>query len=232
MRAMILAAGKGERMGRLPGDLHKSLLPAGGEPLIVRAALRLTAAGLSPLVVNVCDRADQVVAALGDGSAIGNRILFSREQEALETAGGIANALPLLGKDTFMAVNADVHTDIDLAGLRDGGIAAMRELGTVAHLALVPNPGHNPGGDFGLDGRLVSRAGGQRPLTYSGIGLFDPEMFAQIGKGEKVRLADVLFPLVSASKVSGEQVTAHWLDVGTPERLRELERHLSENAAQ
>lgn len=228
---MILAAGKGERMRPKPGDPHKSLLPAGGEPLIVRTVRRLADAGFSPLVVNVSDRSGQIIDALGDGGAFGNQVLYSEEEEALETAGGIANALPLLGDGVFLAANADVYTTVDLPGLRDGGLRAMGDLGTLAHLALVPNPPHNPAGDFGLEGRLATRPDGARPLTYSGVGLFDPAAFKGVGKREKARLASILFPLAEAGKVSGERTDATWFDVGTPERHQELLRHLDKAGA-
>ena len=225
---MVLAAGRGVRMRDAFGGLHKSLLPVGGAPLIVRLIGRLSAAGFSPIVVNVCHQADAIVAACGDGSGFGNRIEYSREDSALETAGGIANALPLLGTGTFLAANSDVYSEIDLVALRRDGTRAMATRGSLAHLALVPNPEHNPAGDFDLKDGLVGRPGEGRDLTYSGVGLFDAAAFADIEPPAKVPLIDVLEPLARRGKVSGERVAAAWSDVGTPERYEELRRRLGE----
>jgi len=222
MRGMILAAGKGERMRGAFGGMHKALLPVGGVPLIVRLARSLAGAGIAPLVVNVCHQADRIAAALGDGDAVGCPIAYSRERVALETAGGIANALPLLGDATFLAANADVWVEIDFAAFARDGLAAMRAAGSRAHLLLAPNPEHNPGGDFDLDGGRALRPPGSRGLTFTGIGLYDPAAFAGVAPGEKAPLIGILEPLAARGLVSGEQTAAPWRDVGTPERYLEV----------
>lgn len=224
MRAMILAAGRGERMRPLTDDTPKPLLPAGGKPLIVRQIERLRDAGIEQVVINVAWRAERIERALGDGAAFGVRIRYSREPEgALETAGGIRQALPLLGADPFVVVNSDIHCDFPIARLVD------RELAGHAHLVLVDNPEHHRQGDFALSGgRLVSE-GGPR-YTYSGIGLFGAEMFAGLAPGFR-RLRPVLEESIAAGRVSGEHHAGTWLDIGTPQRLAELDLLLARRAS-
>ena len=222
MKAMILAAGKAERMRGTFEGKHKSLLCVNGKPLIVRMAEALTAARISPLVVNLCHQAEAIETELGDGSRFGNTILYSREETALETAGGIANARSLLGNRPFLVVNSDIHTEIDLAVLVKSARTAMKKRATLAHLALAANPEHNPGGDFNLENGLVIRPEGRRSLTYTGIGMFDPRVFAGVEDGEVVRLLDVLKPLVRQEAVGGETTKEFWSDVGTPERYKQL----------
>ncbi len=228
MKAMILAAGKGERMKEAFGCVHKSLLPVGGKPMIVHLIERLAKCGHSPLVINVCHQADEIMAAVKGAGDAATHVLFSREETALETAGGIANALGLLGEDIFLVMNADVHSDADLGDLGKRSLQCMEEMGTQAHLLLLDNPAHHPNGDFSLNDRLVARTEVPRPLTYSGIGLFHPEIFHPIKKGNKVPLTEILLPLVSAGKVSGEKLNSSWSDVGTPERYEELRQRLGE----
>lgn len=224
MRAMILAAGRGERMRPLTDDTPKPLLPAGGKALIVRQIERLRDAGIERLVVNVAWRAERIERALGDGAAFGVRIRYSREPEgALETAGGIRRALPLLGDDPFIVINSDIHCDFPIARLVD------REPAGHAHLVLVDNPSHHAKGDFALsDGRVVAR-GGPR-FTYSGIGLFRAEMFAALRPGFRA-LRPVLEESIAAGRVSGEHYAGTWLDIGTPERLAELDLLLARRAS-
>lgn len=223
MKAMILAAGRGERMRPLTDATPKPLLEAGGKPLIVWHIERLARAGFTELVINHAHLGEQIEAALGDGSRFGVSIRYSPEAEALETAGGIANALPLLGGEPFLVVNGDIFCDHDFAAL-------PRELGALsAWLVLVDNPAHHPGGDFALKENKVLDEG-EHKLTFSGIGIYRPEMFASIARGAKARLAPLLRAQMSAGRVGGEHCRGFWMDVGTPQRLQELDRMLRHEA--
>jgi len=221
---MILAAGRGLRMRPLTDHTPKPLLQAGGKALIVRQIERLRAAGIRRLVINVAWRGERIERALGDGTDLGVSIRYSREPDgALETAGGIRRALPLLGNDPFVVISSDIHCDFPIARLVE------REPVGSAHLVLVDNPAHHPAGDFALAGGRVLARGAPR-LTYSGIGLFRAEMFAQLAPGRRA-LRPVLDESVAAGRVSGEHHAGAWLDVGTPERLAELDRLLAARAS-
>lgn len=225
MKAMILAAGRGERMRPLTDHTPKALLQVAGRPLILRILQALGNAGVSDVVINLAHLGGQIEAALGDGRALGVRIAYSREAEALETAGGIANALSLLGTAPFIVVNADVCTDYDFSPLA----AAARGLpgaGALAHLVLVPNPPHHPGGDFGLAAGRITADGNPRH-TFSGIGAYHPALFAGVAPGSKARLADLLHAGIALEQVTGELYPGYWQDVGTPERLAEAGRRLA-----
>ncbi len=225
MKAMILAAGRGERMRPLSERVPKPLLSAAGRPLIVHLIERLARAGFSELVVNVSHLAAQIERELGDGSRHGVRIVYSREEQALETGGGIAYALPLLGNAPFVVLNSDIYCDFDYGRLAAAGAALER--GTqVAHLVLVDNPSHHPAGDFSLAGGKVS-ADGMPRLTFSGIGAYSPALFAGVERGAKCQLAALLRPAMAQGRVAGEQHRGLWLDVGTPQRLADLERQLA-----
>ena len=218
MKAMILAAGRGERMRPLTDETPKPLLEAGGKPLVVRVIEALARAGYTDLVMNVSHLGERIERALGDGGRWGVAIRYSHEAEALETAGGIATALPLLGREPFAVVNGDLHTDFDFAKL-----APPRD--ALAHLVLVDNPPHHPGGDFALHEGRVANEGASR-LTFSGIGVYDPALFAHIAAGTKYQLARVLRPQIEAGRVTGEHFRGRWMDIGTPERLAALDRSL------
>ncbi len=220
MKAMILAAGRGERMRPLTDHTPKPLLSVGGKPLIVHHIERLAAAGLRELVINHAHLGGQIVDALGDGSRFGVSIHYSAEAEALETGGGIFQALPLLGDEPFMVVNGDIWCDFDPAAL---GLAE----GDLASLLLVENPEHNPDGDFGLENGRVSNA---RRYTFSGIGIYSPKLFAACQAG-RFPLAPLLREAIEAGRVGGLLHRGEWLDVGTPQRLAELDRRLSRGAA-
>ncbi len=225
MKAMILAAGRGERMRPLTDEMPKPLLTAGGKPLIVWHIEALVRAGLRDLVINHAHLGHRLEAALGDGARFGARIAWSPEAEALETAGGIANALPLLGEEPFAVINGDIACDFDFSQLRDTA-AMMRNAGALAHLVLVPNPSHHPLGDFALrEGKVIERDA--RMLTFSGIGLYDPQLFAGIARGTRAQLAPLLRAAMNDGRVNGELHAGRWMDVGTPERLAELDRQLS-----
>lgn len=225
MRAMILAAGRGERMRPLTDTVPKPLLTVGGRSLIARHVENLAAAGVRDIVINHAHLGAMIEASLGDGSAFGVAIHYSREGVALETAGGIALALPLLGSDPFLVVNGDIYCEFDFAALTRQ-VAAMRLSGSVAHLVLVDNPPHHPRGDFAVvDGRL--RNEGACRFTYSGIGLYCPRLFAGVTPGAKAALGPLLRQAVDADAVTGEHYPGRWEDVGTPERLAALDRSLT-----
>lgn len=222
MKVMLLAAGRGERMRPLTDTTPKPLLPVAGKPLIVHHLERLAAAGFTEVVINLSWLGGQIEATLGDGSRHGVSITYSREPwPALETGGGIFNALPLLGDAPFLLVNGDVYCDADLGQLH----LAPGDLG---QLLLVPNPDHHPRGDFWLDesGRIRAQPAGQSErLTYSGIAVLRPEMFAGAAPGR--------FPLLpwlerarEAGRLGGQHHPGRWLDVGTPARLAQLDAAL------
>lgn len=224
MQAMILAAGRGERMRPLTDRCPKPLLPVGGKPLIVWHLERLAGAGFTRVVINHAHLGAQLESTLGDGADWGLRIAWSPETTALETAGGIAQALPKLGEAPFLVVNGDLWTDFDFA--RASGIVdRMRTHALDAWCVLVPNPPHHPQGDFGLvDARL--RDDGTSRWTFSGIGVYHPRLFAGIARGERAPLAPLLREAARAGRAGAELHRGHWTDVGTPERLAELDHWL------
>ncbi|MBK9594258.1 MAG: nucleotidyltransferase family protein [Rhodocyclales bacterium] len=225
MKAMILAAGRGERMRPLSDEMPKPLLRAGGKPLIAWHIEALVRAGIRDIVINHAHLGFMIEAALADGARYGATIRYSAEGEALETAGGIANALPLLGDEPFAVINGDIACDFDYARL-PAIAGAMRARTLRAHLVLVPNPPHHPQGDFALrDGRVLAEGGAKR--TFSGIGVYDPALFAGIVRGAKAKLAPLLRAAMDEGAVSGELHDGRWMDVGTPERLAELDKLLS-----
>ena len=222
MKAMILAAGRGERMRPLTDHCPKPLLAVGSEPLIGHHLRRLQAAGITEVVINHAWLGAQIEARLGDGADYGVHIRYSPEgAQGLETAGGIATALPLLGEAPFLVVNGDVLTDIDFqAALAQA--ARLSATGTLAHLWLVANPSHNPGGDFVLaaDG-AVSSAGAGSALTFSGIGVYHPQLFADTAPNQAAKLAPLLRTAMQQGQVQGSEHRGLWLDVGTVERLQQ-----------
>ncbi|MFA5913949.1 MAG: nucleotidyltransferase family protein [Burkholderiales bacterium] len=225
MKAMILAAGRGVRMRPLTDASPKSLLAVGGKPLIAWQLEKLARAGFSEIVVNHAYLGDMIEAALGDGSRFGLSIRYSPEREALETAGGIALALPLLGAGPFLVVNADIYSDYDFSAL-----ARLDLQDRLAHLVLVDNPPQHPRGDFALAAGQV-RDAGARLLTFSGIGVYAPRLFGGIAPGAKVPLAPLLRKAMAAERVSGEHYRGRWHDIGTPERLRALDAELRDRRA-
>ena len=219
MKAMILAAGRGERMGSLADRVPKPLLEADGRPLIEHQVLRLAGAGFRDVVVNLAWLGDMIAARLGDGSRYGVRIRYTREPEgALDTGGGIRNALPLLGGDRFIAVNSDVWSDYPFGTLRDAGAGDAR-------IVLVDNPAHHRSGDFGLapDGKVIEAEVSR--LTFSGIGCYHPRLFDACRSG-RFPLVSVLRDAMEAGTLYGEHHRGEWIDVGTPDRLEALDRRL------
>ena len=225
MKAMILAAGRGERMRPLTDRIPKPLIPVAGKPLIVWLLERLVRGGFSEIVVNVSHLGRLIESALGDGGAYGARIAYSHEAEPLETAGGIALALPLLGAGPFIVVNGDIHTDFPFEQLA-ARAAAFDRLSALAHLVLVDNPAHHPRGDFVLNDGRIDDAPGPR-LTFSGIGVYDARLFTLVTPGSKHQLAALLREPIAARQVTGEHYVGDWTDVGTPQRLAALERRLA-----
>lgn len=219
---MILAAGRGERMRPLTDRTPKPLLPVAGKPLIIWHLERLARAGIHEIVINHAHLGDQIEALLGDGDAWNVALRYSAEPRgALETAGGIANALPLLGVEPFLVINGDIFCDWDVVRAH----AALPE-GMLAHLVLVDNPAHHTAGDFVLQGTKVSTsetAPDAPRLTFSGIGIYRPELFAGIERGESAKLAPLLHAAITAGRISGEHYAGRWVDVGTPERLQALD---------
>jgi N-acetyl-alpha-D-muramate 1-phosphate uridylyltransferase len=212
---MVLAAGRGERMRPLTDHLPKPLLPVRGKPLIVHHLERLAALGVRDVVINLAWLGDTIRAALGDGSAWKLRIRYSEESgQALETGGGIFQALPWLGTEAFLVVNADVFTDLDFATLTIADDA-------LAHLVLVPNPPQHPNGDFGLSDGRVQLQGDPR-WTYSGIGLYRPALFEGCSPG-RFPLKPLLERAIAAQRLHGECYRGLWSDVGTVERLKALQ---------
>lgn len=218
MKAMVLAAGRGERMRPLTDTTPKPLLEVGGKALIEYRLAALQQAGVENVIINHAWLGDQIASRLGSGEQYGLRIEYSAEiPEALETAGGIIQALPRLGSEPFMVINGDIWCDYPLQQLPchpDG----------LAHLVMVDNPPHNPQGDFCLINGYL-QAEGDSKLTYSGIGVFHPQLFAGLEPGIRP-LAPLLKEAMATDQVKGEHYRGHWYDIGTPERLTELDLQL------
>lgn len=228
MKVMILAAGRGERMLPLTDRVPKALLEAGGRPLIEHLIERLARAGFSDLVVNISHLGGMIETRLGNGAPLGVRIDYSREETALETGGGIAYALPLLGDAPFAVVNSDIYTDFDFARLKPAA-AAIAGGALDAHLVLVDNPPHHPAGDFCLrDGTVTCDVPHRH--TFSGIGVYAPLLFTSVARGTRGQLVALLKPAMAQGRVSGELYRGMWLDVGTPQRLAKLHRALASGA--
>ncbi|MEY4592932.1 MAG: hypothetical protein RIR18_1827 [Pseudomonadota bacterium] len=224
MRAMILAAGRGERMRPLTDHAPKPLLPVSGKPLIVWHLEKLATAGISDVVINLGHLGEQIPVALGDGQRWGLNLHYSQEPPgALETAGGIRHALPLLGDEPFLVINGDVFCDWPVE--RAAIIAAQFGPETLAHLVMIDNPEHHPSGDFALVGNQLKTQGEPR-YTFAGIGIYRPELFSGLPDPKPAKLAPLLRTAMAADQISGEHYAGRWVDVGTPERLAELNQSL------
>jgi len=220
MKTMILAAGRGERLRPHTDITPKPLIQVGKHRLIEYHLISLAKAGLKDVVINISWLADQIREALGDGSNYSLNITYSDEgAEALETAGGIINAMPHLGDEPFIVINGDIWCDYDFNRLMN------RSLEYEAHLVLVNNPEHNTEGDFALENGMINNTGDER-LTYSGIGLYSQDFFAETKPGKKA-LAPMLRKKSELNKVSGEIYNGQWVDIGTIERLAQLRSYLS-----
>ena len=218
MKAMILAAGRGERMRPLTDLTPKPLLQVAGKALIEHTIIQLVAAGFTDLVINHAHLGRQIEEYLGNGQRYGGQISYSPEGEALETAGGIVNAQPLLGNAPFLVVNGDIATDFPYASLK---MVTVK----LAHLILIDNPAHHSAGDFGLEDNGSVTNTGEQKLTFSGIGLYHPDLFKSTPPG-KSKLAPLLREAITENKVSGQHYRGFWMDIGTPERLSDLDTYL------
>lgn len=230
MKAMILAAGRGERMRPLTDFTPKSLLKVGGKPLIVWHIESLAKAGLTEIVINHAHLGHMIEAALGNGAAWGVSIQYSSEKVALETAGGIANALDLLGSEPFLVVNGDTFTEIDFkcigleANTHAGGGHALKGV----HLVLIDNPPQHPNGDFAIEADMLKNTG-KKMLTFSGVGVYHPDLFADIVKGEAAKLAPLLRKAIDNNVATAQYYQGVWHDIGTPQRLKELDESLNKH---
>ena len=225
MKAMILAAGMGNRMRPLTLHTPKPLLEVGGKPLIVWHIEKLQKMGVQEIVINTAWLGEKLVDALGDGSQFGVKILWSHEGEGLETAGGIINALPLLGNEPFILVNGDVWTTMDFAPLLN-----VQLQDDLAHLVLVENPIQHPQGDFTLAANKAytfEQARSGENLTYSGVAVMHPQMFNGLESGKRP-LAPLLKQAMQQEKISAQKLQGVWVDVGTPERLNALDQQIQQ----
>jgi len=221
--AMILAAGRGERMRPLSDTRPKPLLEAGGKPLIVWQVERLVAAGFGDIVINVAHLAADIEAALGDGARFGATLRYSREPLPLEVAGGIATALPLLGNGVALIVSADLYSDYDYAALRPRLAAIEATTGPPhLHMVMVPNPAYHPGGDFVLDAGRLALDGAPR-LTFGNIALYRSSLFRDLPRGEKAKILPLYQDWIGRGWASGELFTGRWANVGTRDDLSSLE---------
>ena len=220
MKAMVLAAGRGERLRPLTDRIPKPLVEVGGKPLIGWHLERLAASGIRQVVINVSHLAQSIVDHVGDGARYRLQVQYSREAEPLETAGGIAQALPLLGGSPFLLVNGDIYCEADFGSLLKINLGPR-----LAHLVLVPNPPHHLQGDFSLDGGLIGNDGTPR-YTYAGVAVMSPQLVQPVKRGDKAPLAPLLRGGARDRRISGELFGGLWQDVGTMERLAELEAQL------
>ncbi len=218
MKAMILAAGRGERMRPLTDDLPKPLLRVNGQMLIEYHIKALAQAGIKEIVINLAYLGNMIKEALGNGDKYNVRIIYSEEGEALETGGGIFKALPHLGPEPFLVVNGDIWTDYDFESIVNRKI-------DLAHLVLVKNPQHHSNGDFTLKQNLVLNLKGEESNTFSGMGIYHPDLFAQCKAG-KFQLANLLYKAMEQQLCTGEIYKGLWFDIGTPERFTALDQML------
>jgi len=231
MKAMILAAGRGERMRPLTDACPKPLLAVAGRALIARQIDALRVGGITDIVINTAWLGSKLVDALGDGRDFGVTIAWSHETEALETGGGIATALALLGAAPFIAVSGDVYAEYDYAGLVARAPALIGDARDV-HLVLVPNPEFHPAGDFGMaDGRLARRSANAPAFTFGNIGLYHPRLFAGRVPNTRFRLLDLYLAAIDAGRAGAELFGGVWHNLGTPEQLAALDRELAHRAA-
>ena len=222
MKAMILAAGLGNRMRPLTLTTPKPLLAVGGKPLIVWHIEALKNIGITDIVINAAWLKECLVDTLGTGEQFGVNITWSLEDEGLETAGGIIQALPHLGDEPFLLVNGDVWTRFDFADILEVDLKA-----NLAHLILVDNPPQHPTGDFSLiDGQVFDRSSSQEAFTFAGISVISPKLFTGLSQGKRP-LAPLLREAMQKNQVSGQKMQTAWVDVGTPERLADLDHKIT-----
>lgn len=222
MKAMILAAGRGERMRPLTDQIPKPLLEVAGKPLIVWHLEKLAKANFEEVIINHAHLGEMIEAYVGDGSRWNLKITYSREGSPLETAGGIKKALPLIGDQPFLVVNADIYTDFNFATIKNRNLNDCK-----GHLVMVKNPKQHPDGDFFLQNNQIELEGKER-LTFSGIAIYQPKIFEDIKIEPVAKLAPILKKLIGAKCISGEAYQGLWFDIGTPERLNEVNLFLKE----
>jgi N-acetyl-alpha-D-muramate 1-phosphate uridylyltransferase len=232
MKAMILAAGRGERMRPLSDDTPKPLLTVAGKSLIVRQLERLVAAGFDDIVINVAHRAEMIESALGDGSGLAATVRYSREREPLEVAGGIATAVPMLGDGVVLVVSGDLYTDYDYRALapRARSMAAA-DAPPHVHMVMVPNPVYHPEGDFALAKGRLALAGAARS-TFGNIALYRAALFRELPRGAKLKILPLYHEWISRGWVTGELYTGTWANVGTPRDLALLDATLLQASTQ
>jgi len=232
MIAMILAAGRGERMRPLSDELPKPLLTAGGKPLVVRQIERLVSAGFGEIVINIAHLGGIIETTLGDGRKFGASIRYSREVEPLEVAGGIATALPMLGDGVVLVVSSDIHTEYEYASLsaRAGAMAATDEPPHL-HMVMVPNPAYHPGGDFVLnrDRLTLNGSNGVARTTFGNIALYRTSLFRQLPRGKKLKILPFYRDWIARGWASGELFSGRWANVGTAAELASLDSELLAN---
>ena len=232
MIAMILAAGRGERMRPLSDELPKPLLMAGGKPLVVRQIERLVSAGFGEIVINVAHLGGIIETTLGDGRTFGASIRYSREVEPLEVAGGIATALPMLGDGVVLVVSSDIHTEYEYASLsaRAGAMAATDEPPHL-HMVMVPNPAYHPGGDFVLNRDRITLNGSNdvARTTFGNIALYRTSLFRQLPRGKKLKILPFYRDWIARGWASGELFSGRWANVGTAAELASLDSELLGN---
>jgi len=222
MKAMILAAGRGERMRPLTDHIPKPLLEVAGKPLIIWHLEKLAKANFEEVIINHAHLGGMIEAYVGDGSRWNLKVTYSREGSPLETAGGIKKALPLIGDQPFLVVNADIYTDFNFATIKNRNLNDCK-----GHLVMVKNPKQHPDGDFFLQNNQIEREGKER-LTFSGIAVYQPKIFEDINLEPVAKLAPILKKLIDAECISGEAYQGLWFDIGTPERLNEVNLFLKE----
>ena len=215
MKVMILAAGRGERMGNLTQNCPKPLLKVKGRCLIDWHLIKLCEAGFKDIVINVAYLSKEIIEFVGDGSKWGLNISISEEEHALETAGGIKKAIKYLGDEPFVVINADIFSDYNYENLK----ARSLQNNSMGHLVLVNNPEHNLKGDFGIMDNGILTMNSERSLTFSGIAIYDPKFFSELAEGNKIKLAPILEIAINKKCIQGELFEGLWSDVGTPERL-------------
>ncbi len=224
MKAMILAAGRGERMRPLTDHIPKPLLEVAGKPLIIWHLEKLAKANFEEVIINHAHLGGMIEAYVGDGSRWNLKVTYSREGSPLETAGGIKKALPLIGDQPFLVVNADIYTDFNFATIKNRNLNDCK-----GHLVMVKNPKQHPDGDFFLQNNQIEREGKER-LTFSGIAVYQPKIFEDINLEPVAKLAPILKKLIDAECISGEAYQGLWFDIGTPERLNEVNLFLKEES--
>jgi len=232
MIAMILAAGRGERMRPLSDTIPKPLLEVGGKPLIVWQIERLVAAGFAQIVINVAHLGAIIEETLGDGRQFGAAIRYSREAEPLEVAGGIATALPLLGDGVVLVVSGDIHAEYAYASLRArAGAIAATDQPPHLHMVMVPNPAYHPGGDFVLSGDrlMLNRTDGTERTTFGNIALYRTSLFRELPRGKKLKMLPYYREWIARAWASGELFAGRWANVGSPAELAILDAQLRGN---